>query len=193
MLTDTARKKFRFQIAPSDRQLWAIGMVVVQWSSVETMITIYAHAFTGEKSPAREQFDRTRALDVRIDQLEDLAKQNTLPQWRERVLGIINEARQVKELRDKIVHGMWGGKENISANDMGAHGPFKFARPNKPNSAFSWKLNYGDILKVAVRIDAVHFAMTDLCFSAHGPIPPGQGVILSDALKRIQHKPNPAS
>jgi len=189
-MSTTARKKFRFQVTPSDRQLWAIGMVVVQWTAIETFIMIYAHALTDANTPEREEFDKTRAMDLRFDQVEDLVRQKVIPQWRERLLTLLNEARQVKELRDKIIHGIWGGKQNSPVAPPEAHGPFRFG---KPNVAFSWKLNYGDILKVAKRIDELQFQLLDFCFAANGPVPKGQGVILSDALKRIQHKPNPAS
>ena len=43
-MSATARKKLRFQITPSDGQLWAIGMVAVQWTAIESFITVFAHA-----------------------------------------------------------------------------------------------------------------------------------------------------
>jgi hypothetical protein len=189
MLTDTARKRFKFQVAPSDRQLWAIGMVAVQWTTVETYITIFGHALTESDTPERQIFDQTRAMSIRLDQVEALGQQKLLPEWQGRFFALINEARQVQELRDKIIHGMWGGKENSSLETTEAHGPSKFG---KPNVAFSWKLNYGDILKVARRIDELQYQLIDYCFKANGPLPEGQGVMLSDALLRIQRKPNPA-
>jgi hypothetical protein len=40
MIPTNARKKFNFNVAPSDRQLWAIGMVIVQWTSIEQMVKV---------------------------------------------------------------------------------------------------------------------------------------------------------
>ncbi|MBR0735172.1 hypothetical protein JQ636_38365 [Bradyrhizobium japonicum] len=40
MIPTNARKKFQFNVTPSDRQLWAIGMVIVQWTSIEQMVKV---------------------------------------------------------------------------------------------------------------------------------------------------------
>lgn len=184
MIPNNARKKFRFNPAPSDRQLWAIGVVVVQWAAIEEMVKVFVHSFTDKKNPndpLRKQFDAIRPMQKRIDVWEDLSKVGLKPEWVRSMLEIINETRNIQDLRDKIVHGTWGDKKTV---EQGAdtHGPFSLGKPGHP---FDWKLDYGGILNVAVRIDHLHARMFDLALTANG-----EGQVpqfrFGDALRRIQ-------
>ena len=96
MIPTSARTKFKFQVTPSDRQLWAIGMVVVQWTVIEEYIKIFVHAFTDENNandPIRQVFDSTRSLQLRLDQWEELSRQHIQAEWLSRMLKLINEIR----------------------------------------------------------------------------------------------------
>jgi hypothetical protein len=98
MIPTNARKKFNFNVAPSDRQLWAIGMVIVQWTAIEQMVKVFAYAFTDENDPndaIRKKFDATRPMQARLDQLTELTKQLVQPSWQSPLLDLINETRQV--------------------------------------------------------------------------------------------------
>ena len=151
-----ARKKFRMDVAPSDRQLWAIGMVCVQWSSIESLVKVFVHALTDvddPDDPDRKRFDATRAMATRLDQWQELTAERVQPPWAAQLLALINETRQLQDLRDKIIHGAWSDKENSNLPPSGeAHGAFSWGRPGKP---FSWKLTYGEIVAVAQRMDAL--------------------------------------
>jgi hypothetical protein len=114
MIPTNARKKFQFNVAPSDRQLWAIGMVSVQWTYIEQMVKVFVHAMTDENDPndpVREQFDSTRSMQIRLDQWEELTRKHIQISWQHPILELIKETRQVQDMRDKVVHGTWGGKE----------------------------------------------------------------------------------
>lgn len=156
-----ARKRFRFDVAPSDSQLWAIGMMISQWTALEQAIKVFAHAMTDEDDrddPDRKLFDSTRPMQRRIQQWEDLVKARMRSPKREQLLEIINQIKQVEDQRDKIVHGTWSGKENTDAVSDSARGVFSWGNPGPK---FSWKLSYDDILKVALRIDQLHGALFD--------------------------------
>jgi hypothetical protein len=184
MLTTSARKKFKFQVEPSDRQLWAIGMVAVTWTAIEFMVTTQVHALTDTGSAERKAFDSTRSMDLRLDQWDELVRQKIIEPWQNTLRGLVNEARHVKDMRDKIIHGMWGGKQNdpkLPDSGTEAHGAFRFGKPHAP---FSWQLNYGDILKVALRIDTLQLNLFEFCFEA-AEVKPGETFVFSDALKRI--------
>jgi len=127
MIPTSARTKFKFQVTPSDRQLWAIGMVVVQWTVIEEYIKIFVHAFTDENNandPIRQVFDSTRSLQLRLDQWEELSRQHIQAEWLSRMLKLINEIRQLADQRDKIVHGVWSDKQNSDQIGTEAHDPF---------------------------------------------------------------------
>jgi hypothetical protein len=184
MIPTNARKKFNFNVAPSDRQLWAIGMVVVQWTSIEQMVKVFVHAFTDENDaddPVRTKFDSTRPMQMRLDQWEELTKQNIQPEWQNPLLDLINEVRQVQDMRDKIVHGTWSDKENAQEVSAEAHGPFSWGQPGHP---FSWKLNYQGILEVALRIDRLQHEMFAFALRAQGQA--SESFSIGAALRKIQ-------
>jgi hypothetical protein len=191
MIPINARKKFSFDVAPSDRQLWAIGMVVVQWTSIEQMVKVFVHALTDENDPSdpvRRKFDSTRPMRMRLDQWEELTKQNIQPAWQRPLLDLINETRQVQDMRDKIIHGTWSDKENARDISPEAHGPFDWG---KPGHSFSWKLNYLGILEVALRIDRLQREMFEFAIRANGQ--PGGDFTIGVALRRIQNAPKSPS
>lgn len=180
-----SRKDFRFHVVPSDRQLWAIGMVVVQWSLVETMMTIFVHGITAEDESAREKFDATHSSGPRLDQWQELTSKRVMEPWRTQILATINETRQVQELRDKIIHGTWADTENAPVANPEAEGPFNRLPPHHP---FKWKLTFGDIKKVALRIDALHHSMWQIAIAASG----GKPSTIGGVLNRISNIPNHA-
>jgi hypothetical protein len=161
-------------------------MVVVQWTLVEEFVKIYIYSFTDENDaddPIRKQFDATRSMETRLDMWEELTKQQIQPAWQKPMLELVRDTRQLADSRNKIVHGVWGGKDNAKTEDLTqAHGPASFGKPGTP---FSWKLDYGGILAVALKVDNHHKAMTQFIFKTLGSNPPS-GFRFGSALRRIQ-------
>lgn len=190
MFTSAARQKFRFQVTPSDRQLWAIGMVAVQWGAIEQFVKVFVHGLTNPddaKDPARKLFDSTRPMHMRLSQWTTLTTERMNAPWRERLLPLINETRQVQDLRDKIMHGAWDDNERSGPFDpRDAHGVFSWGQPRSP---FSWKLTYGDILKVALRMEQLQVNLIAFCVDA-GDKSLGQNPNCGDALRRISNIPS---
>lgn len=190
VIPTNARKKFQFNVTPSDRQLWAIGMVVVQWSSVEQMVKAFVHSFTNENDPndpVRREFDSIRSLALRLDQWEKLTKQHIQADWLQPMLDLVNETRHLADMRDKIIHGTWSDKENAQTIAHEAHGPFSWGKPGHP---FSWKLDYNGIMQVALRIDQLQHQMFQFALRAAGVGNSGADFRLGSALRRIQNAPN---
>jgi hypothetical protein len=187
MILINVRKKFRSDVTPSDRQLWAIGMVVVRWTLIEQYVTAYVHSFTNgndANDTVRRRFDSTRAMQSRLDQWEELSRKNLQAGWLRPMLDLINEVRQLLDMRDKIVHGTWSDKENATMIAPEAHGPFSWGNPGHP---FSWRLDYHGILNVALRMDRLQGAMFDFVLKASGVGNSGKDFTISSALKRIQN------
>jgi len=178
MIPTNARKKFSHNVPPSDRQLWAIGMVVVQWNAIEMWVRIFVSAFTEENNPddpIRKILESTRSMSMKLDLWEELSRKHVKPEWLPEILKLITETRQVLDTRDKIVHGLWGDS-----------GPFSWGRPGHP---FKWNAIYGDILTVALRIDRLQSQMFELCFRASG-VKDGDPFRASTALRRICSEPD---
>ena len=190
MIPTNARKKFKTDVVPSDRQLWAIGMVVVRWSLIEQLVKAWVHSFTDENDkndPVRKLFDSTRSMQMRLDQWEELSRLHLRTSWLTPMLDIINEVRQIVDMRDKIVHGTWSDKENSNVVAPEAHGPFSWG---KPGHAFSWKLDYHGILDAALRIDRLQASMFEFALRANGAGNSGADFTFRSALQHIRNAPN---
>ncbi len=182
-----SRKKFRYQVAPSDRQLWAIGMVVVQWSNLETLLSLTVQPLCANDTAVALEFSSTRAFKLRMDLFETLVERKIRDPERTDLLSIILAVKNLQQQRDRIVHGNWGSEEGAPIDNPSATGAFKWAVPSKP---FEWKLDFGRIVKVARDIDEVHARLFSFLVQAAGNPPQ---FLVSDALKRISKTPNPLS
>lgn len=172
-----SKDKFKFQVAPSDRQLWAIGLVVVTWTHIEQLIQVVAHSLTTETSPERIEFNQTRAFKLRLDQVKAIIEAELRPPYRETFLNLVAETRITQDLRDKIVHNSWGGGGTDGSD---ARGVFNWS---KPRPAFDWKLDFGGIKAVAVRIDALAYAWNIAVIEDET----GSNILFSAALQRKRH------
>lgn len=139
------RKKFQFQVTPSDRELWAIGMVAVQWSLLENWMNTCVIGLVQFDPEARKVYDQTHSLEARIEQWRHLAKTEMLEPYRSSMLALINRVAETKQMRDRIIHGTWSSNDPVATVTMGG----------KPKHPFQWRLNYGKIKEVAHRIDSM--------------------------------------
>ncbi len=185
---DNARKKFSFQVAPSNRQLWAIGMVAVQWAAIEQWMNLIVIGLTHDAPEVREEYGKTWSFSARIDFWELLAQTHVIEPWRTKMLAAINETRQVQELRDKIIHGTWGDKK--ASSTIGNPVADRVSNWSKPHHPFEWKADYGTILKVALRVDALHQMLFPFLRTTATP---DEFITSDEALRRISRKPTPLS
>jgi hypothetical protein len=179
----TARNKLRFQIAPGDRQVWAIGMVAIQWTLIEnwnTSLGIGLTEITGDKA-AREQFDQTRPFSSRLEQVEALAELHLQVAAWATLRALFLRIKDAKFMRDRIIHGTWSGAPN-AVNLSTFHW-------NKPQQPFEWKLDYTGILKVVRLIDELaHGLSMFLINNAGGKT---DSITLQDALRHTRRTQDP--
>jgi hypothetical protein len=184
---DNARKKFNFQVTPSNRQLWAIGMVAVQWAAVEQWMNFIVQGLTQNDTATKETYEKTWSFSARLDIWELLADTKIIEPWRTQMLSLINETRQVQDQRDKIIHGTWGGEKNTDQVSQEAKGVFNLSKPHHP---FDWKADYGTILKVALRIDRLQQSLFPFFRTTAAK---DEFITSTEALRRILRTPNPGS
>jgi hypothetical protein len=172
-----SRKKFRTHDLPSDPQLWAIGVIIVRWSAIETLTSAFINGLADENSQERAKFESTWSSSSRLSQLVELTKSRLVPPWQNEILDILEEVRALQDLRDKIVHGTWGGPQNKSAIGADAE-VFNWT---KPQANFSWRLTFGELMRVAYRMDATQSAI--LNFLIHNADPATGISTLGDVLR----------
>jgi hypothetical protein len=110
-LSYPSRAALRFPYAPGvpDRQLWAIGMIVVQWSMTETLMFDDMQSLMGDNDALADQFSKLRNFRQRTDFWETLTAQAKVPPVRDVVITLIGRVRELKSQRDTATHGLWGG------------------------------------------------------------------------------------
>jgi hypothetical protein len=191
MEMDRARKKFRFRMPISNRQLRAIGMVAVQWSLLEGHIKGLAHGLYGDDGTGRAEFDQMVVFKLRHRMMRDLIDRKIMEPFRTDLLGIVDSMGSLAGERDKIIHGTWSSTQppppDADAPPPSLEATHVFGTA-KPKRAFDWALNYERILDTALKIDAVSFDLMN--YLAHVAGKPNQ-FLMSDALRRILRKPNP--
>jgi hypothetical protein len=193
MLLQQSRKKFRFQVTPSDRQLWAIGMVTVQWSLLEGHIKAIAHGLYGDDAAARAEFDQTLVFRQRLRRVRDLIDQQVLDAYRANFIAIIDRIGALALERDRIVHGTWSSDQPPPPQpdepgpvDESTH----VSGTAKPKPAFEWRLTYERMMDTAYKIDGASFEIMNFLTEAMGKPP---NFLMSEALQRISRKLGPKS
>ncbi len=176
------RKKFKFQVAPSDKQLMAIGLVSAQWSIIERNLTTIAHGLYGDDTKARSEYDRMQNFRKRLRTVRDLVAARVAEPYRIHMLAHVDKIGSIVTERDKIIHGLWGSDdppaEDPSTNHNATHA-FNLGG-HKPD--YNWRLSYDAIMRVALKIDALAFELYNNLASVMGY--PKQ-FLMSDALRKI--------
>lgn len=171
------RKPFRFQVSPSDHQLWAIGMVAVQWSSFEALFVLTAEFLLAVEPEQLARFKQDRRMERRLDIVRDGIERDVVEPYRGRLLTVLKSARQLKVERDRYMHNQWGGSSDDPVNSPMADTNFNMST-GMP--FFSWKLDFGRIRKTALDIELLTYNWTSAIIDGHH----GQAdILLSAALK----------
>jgi len=186
------RKELRFQLPPSNNELWAIGVVAVQWTHIEMYMLGFVHALIPDSSaPERQVFDTTRAFDQRIDQWEVLIRRDIAEPHASNLLAVTQRIKNAQQMRDRIMHSTWSGKLTPDNEDLQARGVFNWS---KPHARFEWNLDFGKLMYVARTLDAILIDILEKTgWTQLSATRPNQFTTLGDALQRIRRIPNPSS
>jgi hypothetical protein len=148
----SSRKGFYFNVEPSDRQLWAIGMVAVHWSLLETHMEVFVNGLTKDDPVSLEEFKTSQTFERRLSQWRNLVELKMIEPYKSRVLAVIKEIGEMQHERHRIIHSNWSGddthfpgSEKTRAFSWTGHRP-----------SFSWKLSFAQIVGIAKKIDALN-------------------------------------
>ena len=152
------RKKLRLQLTPSDRQLWAIGVVAVQWSQFEIWVQIIGQTLLEGRPDELSAFNANRSVKGRIAICEREVGRQLREGPGRRLLTMFREAKDLQDQRDKIVHNQWTGEVEQEAKAVFNWVP--------PHPQFEWKLDFGGIFAVARKFDELNADMSELVIVA---------------------------
>lgn len=107
MIVDRHRKSFQLEPMLTDRQLWALGMIVAQWSILEKLMDQHAKPLFDEAT--LEIYNGTRSFAERRRLWLRSIKTMMREPHRSRYVEFVAKIAALQDLRDMYVHGIYGG------------------------------------------------------------------------------------
>jgi hypothetical protein len=145
----------------SNRQLWAIGMIVTQWGMAEFIRNQNIVNLIGDDQNLTAEYKSIRNSEQRTEFWKGLIEAKCQEPERTQHLDFIVRFQMLNDRRDHIVHRMWGGgieADTLGApieartTDTGLHRTRDEKKKTKSKDAranFSWRLGFGDLRKIA--------------------------------------------
>ncbi len=160
-LSFPSRHTYPMNPAVPDRQLWAIGMVVVQWSMVEFLVMQHVRDLSKGKTTVLQELNEARnfkqIVQVWREQFDHLP-----PDENARLQNLSERVLNLSAQRNELIHRAWGGgmqQGSWSAEGFDTTDAKLLKKPGDridPNggakSTISWDLTFNGIRKIAVQI-----------------------------------------
>jgi hypothetical protein len=160
-----SRNQFPTQPGVPDKQLWAIGMVVVQWSAVEWFMDMSTRQLIGDDQAVLAEYEKVRGFQLKLAfwkaQLELKGKDPA----RSNFLALIPRMQALSTQRDEVVHRLWGGgMEGTSPAAAGLETteggllpkPGEKFKGKPPRIPFSWKASFIRLRRMAMEMSALN-------------------------------------
>lgn len=165
-----SRKTLNFDPAVPDRQLWAIGMITVQWAMVELTMNQNIHQLVGDDLELIEELSKVRNFKQRADFWQVQIELKMVDPQRANALRCLSLVRQLKSQRDEVMHRPWGGgmqagswsAENHPTIDSGLMlKTGETPQVNKKGEAnlFTWNMTFGRLRQMAQEISDLNVRM----------------------------------
>jgi hypothetical protein len=116
-------RNYPFDPGVSNRQLWAIGMIVVQWSMTETIIANSTRQLIAQDEGLLEKYKALRNFQGRLEFWQAQIEMKMQDPTRAKVLALIPKIQALSSQRDEVVHRLWGGGLESTSWGAGGAGP----------------------------------------------------------------------
>ena len=162
-----SRNLYAFNPGITDRQLWAIGMVVVQWSMTEMVIDQLIRNVIGPDEELANQYSRHRNFQSRMDFWETQIELNFKEPIRSQYLALGRRIRDLNSQRDEVVHRAWGGgmqagswnAEDYDSTDaalLKKTGDKQRSNHGDARDNLSWRLGFNRLRQMAREMSALN-------------------------------------
>jgi hypothetical protein len=170
-----SQKGFKFQLPISDNEIWCIGMIACQWSSLEDLIDNFiAHVNNG---PALTSNGAPMSFNSRVKLVKEIITNKILePSIRDSFLLIVNRIHSMQDERDKVIHHIW-------SDTNGTKTIFDWRKKSKISER---KMDAVKLRNLAVRIEASKLDFLEFLIN-NGKVKPGQPLFETAWLNISQH------
>jgi hypothetical protein len=181
-----SRNRFDFNPAIPDRQLWAIGMVVVQWGMTETLVEQQIHNFIHSDLDLLAEYKKVRNFRETLNFFQTQIETKAAEPLRSNASVFVGRIRNLASQRHDIMHRLWGGgmpqdswnnPENLYPETDAALLRQQGDKPKKTKSEdgranLHGRLTFNDIRRIATQIATLNRDISML-FSDSGGEQPG--------------------
>ncbi|MBV8744608.1 MAG: hypothetical protein JO134_06150 [Xanthobacteraceae bacterium] len=143
-----------------DRQVWAVGMVVIQWSLTEYTIEHSINTFVGDDKALQDEYRKARRFPSKLDFWETQLALKAIEPLRSAYPELIRRTKDLSAQRDEVVHRAWGGgmqsrtwsSEDYASTDAALLRKTSDKQKTSHGDArdtVSWRLDFGRLRKMA--------------------------------------------
>jgi hypothetical protein len=147
-----------------NRQLWAIGMIVVQWGMAEFIREQSTFSLMGDDSKLIEEYRRLRNSEQKTNFWKTLVETKMQEPERTKNFEFVTRFEALKNQRDDIIHRLWGGgmetgtlgaPDNATTTDAALHRNRSEKMKTKSKDAranLRWRLTFTGLRDIAQNI-----------------------------------------
>jgi hypothetical protein len=162
-----SRHHYPFNPGITDRQLWAIGMVVVQWSLTEMAIDQQIRNLIGPDEGLTTEYARHRNFQSKMDFWETQIELKLEEPTRSQHVALARRVRDLNSQRDEVIHRAWGGGMQAGSWNAGNHDSTDAALLRKTGDKqrsnhgdgrdnLSWRLGFSRLRQMAREMSALN-------------------------------------
>jgi hypothetical protein len=104
-----SRHSFPFDPGIPNKQLWAIGMIVTQWSALEWLIDTDMNSLIANDEALKAEYKKLRNFQQTLAFWQTIVETRAPEPSRSVVLAMIPRIKDLSGQRDVVVHSLWGG------------------------------------------------------------------------------------
>ena len=114
-----------------------IGRLTIEAARLEEIVLVYVIAFSDEPSEETRFKYMHKGLDATLNRLSELINAYVSTYYRQEVLDLIEAARQAKNKRNEIVHGVWGEMVEVDTREFRGVSRSRYDK-DKTNKTVPW-------------------------------------------------------
>lgn len=178
-LSYPSRHRYVMEPGIPNRQLWAIGMIVVQWSSVEWFIDMSTHKLMGDDQDAHLEYRKLRGFKQSLAFWVTLLELKTEDPFRSHMLSLIPRIQTLNTQRDEVIHRLWGGgmeADSPKSSGLGTSDAGLMPNPGEriPRTRtglipFTWNATFQRLRKLATELAELNRDLLSSVFLANAP------------------------
>jgi len=163
-----SRNGFFYNPGVPDRQMWAIGMVVVQWGMTEVLRDQITYDLIGDDTELTEQYEKQRHSSLKTAFWKRLVSTKMTEPKRSQYLDFVTRFESLNNKRDDIIHRLWGGGmqpdtlgavEGAPVTDAALHRNRDEKLKSKSNdfrANIRWRLSFNELRDIARQMSVLN-------------------------------------